>query len=68
MYKGKVYVSNSSEMKNVVMKEMQNVPYVGNPVYQKTIVPMRSQYFWPRMKKKVASYIARCLECQNVKR
>jgi hypothetical protein len=33
MYKGKVYVSNSSELKNVVLKEMHNVPYVGNPGY-----------------------------------
>jgi hypothetical protein len=31
MYKGKVYVSNSSEQKNLVLKEMHNVPYVGNP-------------------------------------
>ena len=51
MYKGNVYVSNSSEMKNVVLKEMHNVPYVGSPVYQKTIAVVRSQYFWPGMKK-----------------
>jgi hypothetical protein len=63
MYKGKVYVSNFNEMKNAVLKEMHNVPYVGNPLYQKTIVVVRSQYFWPRMKKEVANYIARCLEC-----
>jgi hypothetical protein len=31
MYKGKVYVSNSSEMKNAVLKEMHNVPYVRAP-------------------------------------
>jgi hypothetical protein len=28
---------------------------------------MRSQYFWLRMKKEVANYIAECLECQKVK-
>jgi hypothetical protein len=37
MYKGKVYVLNSNELKNAVLKEMHNVPYVGNPGYQKTI-------------------------------
>jgi hypothetical protein len=67
MYRGKVYVSNSSEMKNTVMREMHNVPYVGHPGYQKTIAVVRSQYFWPGMKKEVANYIARCLECQKVK-
>jgi hypothetical protein len=67
MYKGKMYVSNSSELKKAVLKEMHNVPCVGHPGYQKTIAPVRSQYFWPRMKKEVANYIAKCLECQKVK-
>jgi hypothetical protein len=63
----KVYVPNSREMKNIVMREMHNVPYVGHPGYQKSIAVVRSQYFWPGMKKEVANYIARCLECQKVK-
>jgi hypothetical protein len=33
MYKGKVYVMNSNELKNVVLKEMHNVPYAGHPGY-----------------------------------
>jgi hypothetical protein len=51
MYKCKVYVSNSSELKNAVMKEMHNVPYEGNLGYHKTIAAIRYQYFWPGMKK-----------------
>jgi hypothetical protein len=47
MYKGKVYVLNSNEMKNVVLKEIHNVSYVRHPGYQKTIAAVRSQYFWP---------------------
>jgi hypothetical protein len=31
LYKGKLYVSNSSELKNAVLKEMHNVSYVGHP-------------------------------------
>jgi hypothetical protein len=33
IYKGKVYVLNSSEFKNVVLKEMHNVPYAKHPRY-----------------------------------
>jgi hypothetical protein len=33
MYKGKVYVSNSSELKNEILKEMHNVPYAGHLGY-----------------------------------
>jgi hypothetical protein len=63
MYKGKVYVSNSNELKNEVLEEMSNVPYLGHPGYQKTIAAVRNQYCWHEMKTEVANYTARCLEC-----
>jgi hypothetical protein len=31
MYRGKLYVSNSIEMKNTLLREMHIVPYVGHP-------------------------------------
>jgi hypothetical protein len=43
MYRGKIYVSNSDELKNVVLREMHNVPYARNPGYQKTIAVVKSQ-------------------------
>jgi len=46
---------------------MHNVPYVGHPGYQKTLKMVRKEYLWPGMKNDVASYIARCMECQRVK-
>jgi hypothetical protein len=46
---------------------MHKVPYVGHPGYQKTIVAVKKQYFWPGMKKEVVDFIVRCLECQKVK-
>jgi hypothetical protein len=46
---------------------MHNVPYAGHPTYQKTIALVKRQYYWPGMKKEVAEYIAKCLECQKVK-
>jgi hypothetical protein len=58
LYKGKVYVPNSMEMKNIVMRETHNVPYVGQPGYQKSITTVRIQYFCSGMKKEVANYIA----------
>jgi hypothetical protein len=61
MYKGKVYVLNSSDLKNAFFKEMHNVPYVGHPGYQKRITVVRIQYFFPRMKKEVVNYIVKCL-------
>jgi hypothetical protein len=67
MYKGKVYVPKSQDLKNMVWREMHNVSYVGHPGCQKTIANVKSQYFFPGIKKEVVDYIARCLECQKVK-
>jgi hypothetical protein len=53
-------VRNSGEMKNIVLREMYNVPYVGHPGYKKTIADIRSQNVWPGMKKEVANYIVMC--------
>jgi hypothetical protein len=67
MYRGKIYVPNSHELKNLLLGEMHNVPYAGHPGYQKTIADVKRQYYWPGMKKKVVDFIARCLEYQKVK-
>jgi hypothetical protein len=42
MHKNRIYVPSSGELRNLVLKEMHDVPYVGNPIYQKTITAMRS--------------------------
>jgi hypothetical protein len=67
MYRGIIYVPNSQKLKSLILREMHNVPYVGHPGYQKTIVAFKSQYYWPGMKKEVVDFIARCLECQKIK-
>jgi hypothetical protein len=46
---------------------MHNVPCDGNPGYQRIIAIVRGQYFWPKMKKYVANYIEKYMECQKVK-
>jgi hypothetical protein len=67
MYRGIIYVPNSEEFKNLILREMHNVPYAGHPGYQKSIAAVKSQYYWPGMKKEVVDFIAKCLECQKVK-
>jgi hypothetical protein len=67
MYMGRIYVPNSHKMKNFILREMDNVPYHGHPCYEKNIAAVKSQYYWPDMKKEVVDFIAKCLECQKVK-
>jgi hypothetical protein len=67
MYRGREYVPKYHKLKNIVLKEMHNVPYVGHPGYPKTITIVKSQYFFPIMKKEVDDYISIYLEFQKVK-
>ena len=63
MHKNKVYVLGSRELRNLVLKEMHNVPYAKHIGYQKKIVIVKSQLFLPRMKNDVFYCISRCMEC-----
>jgi hypothetical protein len=67
MHKNRIYVPSSGELGNLVLKEIHNLPYVGHLGYQKQITTVRSQFFWPRMKRDVVDYITRCMECQRLK-
>jgi hypothetical protein len=39
----------SIELKNIELRERHNVPYVGILGYHKSIIVVKSQYFWLRM-------------------
>jgi hypothetical protein len=51
----------------VIIRDMHNVTYAGHPGYQKTMAVVKGHYFWLGLKKEIAEYIARCMECQKVK-
>jgi hypothetical protein len=67
LFRNRVYVPNSQELRNLVLQEMYNVPYARHPRYQKTITVVRGQYFWSGMKKDFTDYLAKCMECRKVK-
>jgi hypothetical protein len=67
MHKNRICVPIFRELRNLVLKEMHNVPYARHPGYQNTIAAVRSQFFWHGMKKDVTDYIFRCMECHRVK-
>eukprot|EP00253_Pinus_taeda_P026215 PITA_26215 len=63
----KLYVPDSVDLKNLILDEFHTSHYTGHPGYQKMVTALRKEYFWPRMKKQVAEYLAKCLECQQIK-
>jgi hypothetical protein len=67
LYKNIIFVPNVQDLKRMILHEMYNVPYAGHPRYQKTVATIKIHYFWLGMKREIAEYIARCMECQKVK-
>jgi hypothetical protein len=67
MYKNRLYVPESNEIKLLILDELHKKPYSGHPGYHKLITMLRKEFYWPNMKGETAEYLARCLECQQVK-
>jgi hypothetical protein len=56
-----------SRLRNLVLKRDAQCAICWTSRVPKDNCSIRGQYFWPGMKKDVADYIARCMECQKVK-
>eukprot|EP00253_Pinus_taeda_P014877 PITA_14877 len=66
-FRDMIHVSNNSELKKVIWREFHVKPYSGHLGYQKTLTTVKRFYYWSNIKKDVAEFIARCLDCQMVK-
>jgi hypothetical protein len=66
-YKGRLYIPNCDDLKRFIMDELHKIPYTGHPGYQKIITTTRKLFYWPVMKKEIADYLSKYLECQQVK-
>ena len=44
------------------MDELHKRPYSGHLGYQKMIIATRKQFYWPRLKKDIDKYLAKCIE------
>jgi hypothetical protein len=42
LHKNKIFVPNVQDLKRMILHEMHNVPYVGHPEYQKTMVVIKT--------------------------
>jgi len=62
-----MYIPNVESLKKEILDEYHKHPYSGHPGYQKMLTTLKNKLFWPGMKKYVAEYLARCMECQLVK-
>ena len=66
-YRDRLYIPNGDNLKRFIMDELHKIPYTGHPGYQKMITATRKPFYWPGLKKDIAEYLAKFIECQQVK-
>ena len=66
-FRDMIYVSENNKLKKTILWEFHVKPYSGHPRYQKTLKKVKKFSYWPNLKKEVVEFLARCLDCQQVK-
>jgi hypothetical protein len=66
-YINKLYIPSCEDLKRFIMDKLHKRPYTGHPRYQKMITTTWKQFYWTGLKKDIVDYLAKCLECQQVK-
>ena len=66
-FRDRIYVSDNSELKKVILREFNAKPYSGHPSYQNTLTPVNKFYYWLNLKRDVVELVARCFDSQPVK-
>ncbi|KAI3814080.1 hypothetical protein L1987_18825 [Smallanthus sonchifolius] len=63
----RIWVPNRNDLQEFLMTEAHKSRYSIHPGVDKMYHNLRSQYWWPGMKKDIALYVAKCLTCSKVK-
>jgi hypothetical protein len=66
-YKGILYIPNCAYLKRFIMDELHKRPHIGYPCYQKMITTTRKLFYCPALEKDIDDYLAKYLECHQVK-
>ena len=63
----RVCVPKYGELKRDIMEEAHSSAYAMHPGSTKMYKTLKEHYWWNGMKKEIASFVSRCLTCQQVK-
>ena len=66
-YKGRLAIADSPDLREALMTEAHRSKFAIHPGSTKMYRDMKRHYWWKGMKRDVASFVARCMICQQVK-
>jgi hypothetical protein len=66
-FKGRNYIPPNNELRSLILNEAHRAVSVAHPGVTKTRAYLKPLFFWKGMKANIVNYVARCLECQQLK-
>jgi hypothetical protein len=66
-YRGRMYIPENGDIRSIILKEANRALYCVHPGVKNMYADMRKLFFWVGMKHDVVHFVAKCLECQQVK-
>ena len=66
-FRDRIYVSDNSKLKKLILSEFDVKPYSGHPIYQKTLTMVKIFYYWTNLKRDVTEFVARCFDYHHLK-
>ncbi|GJY22415.1 putative reverse transcriptase domain-containing protein [Tanacetum coccineum] len=63
----RIWVPLVGSMRTMIMDEAHRSKYFVHPRADKMYHDLRDMYWWPRMKRDIATYVSKCLTCSKVK-
>jgi hypothetical protein len=66
-FRGQIYVPPNDELRMLILSEAHRAVYMAHPGVTKMRADLKPLFFWKGMKADIVNFVARCLECQQVK-
>jgi hypothetical protein len=66
-YQGRMYIPEGGDIRSIILKEAHRAIYCAYPGVKKIYVDLKNFFPWVGMKHDAVHFVAKCLECQQVK-
>ncbi|GKD58831.1 putative reverse transcriptase domain-containing protein, partial [Tanacetum coccineum] len=63
----RIWVPLVGGVRTIIMDEAHKTKYFVHPGADKMYHDLRDMYWWPGMKRDIATYVSKCLTCSKVK-
>ncbi|KAJ9545109.1 LOW QUALITY PROTEIN: hypothetical protein OSB04_024816 [Centaurea solstitialis] len=66
-FKDRIWIPKADQLRKMIMGEAHQSRYSIHPGSNKRYKGLKEHYWWPGMKKDVATYVGKCLTCARIK-